>query len=45
VPEPANAALAIFAGLFLVVTLARNQQVRNRVRRCRVAFVDWVNAV
>jgi hypothetical protein len=45
VPEPANAALAIFAGLFLVVTLARNQQVRNRVRRCRVAFVEWVNAV
>ena len=45
VPEPANAALAIFAGLFLVVTLARNQQVRNRVQRCRVAFVQWVNAV
>jgi hypothetical protein len=45
VPEPANAALAIFTGLFLVVTLARNQHVRNRVQRCRVAFVDWVNAV
>jgi hypothetical protein len=45
VPEPANAALAIFAGVFLVVTLARNQQVRNRVHRCRLAFVQWVNAV
>jgi hypothetical protein len=45
VPEPANVALGIFAGVFLVVTAARSQWARNRVQRCRAAFVQWVNAV
>jgi subtilisin-like proprotein convertase family protein len=45
VPEPANVALGIFAGVFLVVTAARSQWARNRVQRCRAAFVRWVNAV
>jgi hypothetical protein len=29
VPEPVNVALGIFAGVFLVITLARSQQVRK----------------
>ena len=29
VPEPVNVALGIFAGVFLVVTFARSQQVRK----------------
>ena len=45
VPEPANVALGIFAGVFLVVSFARSQWARNRVQRCRVTFVQWVNAV
>jgi hypothetical protein len=45
VPEPVNVALGIFGGVFLVVVVARSQPVRNRVQRCRAAFVVWVNAV
>jgi hypothetical protein len=45
VPEPVNVALGIFAGVFLVVILARSQRVRNRVQRWRVAVVQWINAV
>mgnify|MGYP001500430382 CR=1 FL=1 len=45
VPEPVNVALGILAGVFLVVALGRSQQVRNRVRRWRVAAVEWINAV
>jgi hypothetical protein len=32
VPEPVNVALGIFAGVFLVVTLARSQQLRKLLR-------------
>jgi hypothetical protein len=45
VPEPVNVALGIFAGVFLVVILARSRPVRNRVHHWRVAFVRWVDAV
>ena len=45
VPEPANVALGIFGGGFLVVSLARSRRVRERIRRWRAAFVAWVNAV
>ena len=45
VPEPVNVALGIFGGVFVVVIVARSKPVRNRVQRCRAAFVVWVNAV
>jgi hypothetical protein len=45
VPEPVNVALTIFAGVFLVVIVARSRPVRNWVQRCRVAVVQWINAV
>jgi hypothetical protein len=45
VPEPVNVALGIFAGMFLVVIVARSRPVRNRVQRWRVAAVQWINAV
>ena len=45
VPEPVNVALGIFAGVFLVVTFARSQQLRNRAQRLRVAAGQWINAV
>lgn len=45
VPEPVNVALGVFGGVFMVVLVARSQPVRNRVQRCRVAVVQWINAV
>lgn len=45
VPEPANVALGIFAGLFGAVGLVRSRPVRDRLHRCRVAIVQWVDAV
>jgi len=45
VPEPVNVALGIFAGVFLVVALARSQRVRNRIYQWRAAVVAWINAV
>jgi subtilisin-like proprotein convertase family protein len=45
VPEPANVALGIFAGLFGVVGLVRSRSVRDRLHRCRVSIVQWVDAV
>lgn len=45
VPEPVNVALGIFGGLFAVGMAARSRAVRARVKRCREAFVEWVNAV
>ena len=45
VPEPVNVALGIFAGVFLVVIVARSRPVRNRVQRWRVAAVRWIDAV
>ena len=45
VPEPVNVALGIFAGVFLVVMVARSRSVRERVRRWRVATVRWLDAV
>jgi hypothetical protein len=45
VPEPVPVALGVFAGVFLVVIVARSRPVRNRVQRWRVAAVRWVDAV
>jgi hypothetical protein len=45
VPEPVNVALGIFGGIALLVFLVKNQPVRNRVKRWRAAFVQWVDAV
>ena len=45
VPEPVNVALGIFAGVFLVVIVARSRPLRNLVQRWRVAVVQWINAV
>lgn len=45
VPEPVNVALGIFAGMFLVVMVARSQPVRKRVQGWRVAAVQWIDAV
>jgi subtilisin-like proprotein convertase family protein len=45
VSEPANVALGIFGGVFLVASLARSRRVRDRIRRWRAAAVHWVNAV
>jgi hypothetical protein len=45
VPEPVNVALGVLAGLFLVVALARNKHVRNRIYQWRVAVTHWIDAV
>jgi hypothetical protein len=45
VPEPVNVALSTFAGIFLVVILARSRPVRNRIGRWRVAVGRWIDAV
>jgi hypothetical protein len=45
VPEPVNVALGIFAGIFLVAAIARNQRVRGWVHRRRDAVAAWINAV
>jgi subtilisin-like proprotein convertase family protein len=45
VPEPLNIALGIFGGIFLIVIVAKNRRVRDRIRRCRVAVLQWVDAV
>ena len=45
VPEPVNVALGIFGGVFVVVVLVRSRPVRDRVHRCRVAAVQWIDAV
>jgi hypothetical protein len=45
VPEPVNVALTIFAGVFLVVIVARSRPLRNQVQRWRAAVVRWINAV
>jgi hypothetical protein len=45
VPEPVNVALGIFAGVFLVLTVAANRHVRDRVHRWQVAAVQWIDAV
>ena len=39
VPEPANVALGIFAGVFVVGGLCRTQRVRDWLHRCRVAVI------
>ncbi len=44
VPEPVNVALGVFGGLFLVIVVLRNPQVRNRMRRWHVAIINWVDA-
>src|ERR1035441_9047378 len=43
VPEPVNVALGIFAGVFLVVMVARSRPLRNQVQRWRVAVVQWIH--
>jgi hypothetical protein len=45
VPEPANVALGIFAGIFLLVAFVRSGLVRDLFQRCRVAVMQWVDAV
>ena len=45
VPEPANVALGIFAGLFVVGGLCRTQWVRNRLQRCWGDVNYWLDAV
>ena len=45
VPEPVNVALGIFGGVFGLVIAVRSRAVRDRVQRCRDAFVHWVDAV
>ena len=45
VPEPVTVALGVFAGVFLVVILARSRRVRDRIRRWRAAAVRWADAV
>lgn len=45
VPEPVNAALGIFAGVFLVVIVVRSRPVRDRVQRWWAAIVQWIGAV
>jgi len=45
VPEPANVALGIFAGLFVVGSISQNQRVRARIQRWWDAAVRWVDAV
>ena len=45
VPEPVTVALGIFGGISLLVIVVRNPRVRDRLHRCRVAIVQWVDAV
>ena len=45
VPEPANVALGIFAGLFGVVGLVRSRPVRTRVQRWWIGLNQWLDAV
>jgi subtilisin-like proprotein convertase family protein len=45
VPEPVNAALGVFAAVFLIVILARSRPVRDWLHRRYMAAVDWINAV
>jgi len=45
VPEPVNVALGILAGVFLVIVLARNGLVQDRVQRWWAAIVRWIDAV
>ena len=45
VPEPLNAALGIFAGLFAIVVLAQSRPVRDLFHRWRVAADRWIDAV
>ena len=45
VPEPTGMVLGIFGGVLLVVIVARSRWVRDRIRRWRAGFVQWVNAV
>ena len=44
-PEPVTVALLVFAGVFLVVILARSRRVQDRIRRWRAAAVRWPDAV
>ena len=44
-PEPVTVALLVFAGVFLVVILARSRRVQDRIRRWRAAAVRWADAV
>jgi hypothetical protein len=44
-PEPVNVALGVLAGIFVLLTLARSKQVRNRLHQWRVAAVRWVDSV
>ncbi len=45
VPEPVNVALGLFAGAFGIVIVTRSRPVWSRVQRCRLAFVQWIDAV
>jgi hypothetical protein len=45
VPEPVTVAFGVFAGVFLVVILARSRRVRDQIRRWRAASVRWADAV
>lgn len=45
VPEPANVALGIFAGLFGAVGLVRSRPVRTRVQRWWIGLNQWLDAV
>jgi hypothetical protein len=45
VPEPVTVALGIFAGVCLLVLVARNKAVRARLHAWRLAAVRWVDAV
>lgn len=45
VPEPVNVALGLFAGVLLLVILARSRPVWNRVHRWRAGIARWIDAV
>jgi hypothetical protein len=45
VPEPANVALGIFAGIVVLVIIARTRPVRNRIHHWRAAVRHWIDAV
>jgi hypothetical protein len=45
VPEPVNVALGLFAGVLLLVILARSRPVRNRVHCWRAGIARWIDAV
>jgi len=44
VPEPANVALGVLGGLFLLVLVLRVRLVQDRVRRWRGALIQWLDA-